>query len=56
MKQIKKLDKKEYYKQYYLKNKNKMKDTARKQYLRKKGIDEDIKIEVKTGKFLINFD
>lgn len=56
MSENKKLTKKEYHKQYYLKNKEKIKERSRKQYLNKKGIDTEIKVELKRGVFIVDFD
>jgi hypothetical protein len=49
-----KINKKEYFKQYYLKNKDKIKDNSRKSYLKKKGV-VNIPVEVKKGSFFISF-
>lgn len=51
---IVKINKKDYFKQYYLKNKDKIKDNSRKSYLKNKGVVY-IPVEVRKGSFLISF-
>ena len=50
-----KINKEQYFKEYYQKNKDKMKDNSRKSYLKKKGVDTDLKFEYKSGSFLLSF-
>ena len=59
IKEIQKLatdNKKEYYKNYYKRNKDKIKENSRKQYQKKKCGYSEIKVEFRTGSFCLSFD
>ena len=50
---------KNYHKEYYLKNKENIKENSRKQYLKNKGVNKvstEIKVVFKRGNFIVEFD